>query len=493
MVKHKIYGPPGTGKTTRLIELLAQEIENGIPTQRIAFLTFTKAARIEALSRTEKKESDFPYLRTIHSICYRQLGISRDQIVATHELQTFGRFMSIPLRGGIADPWVEEFERNWVAPTREDLLLQINHSGRHRGLLLKESLKEANCDIDYKYAVWFTKAYRAWKETRGLVDYTDLLMKYLDFGKPLDVDVLFVDEAQDLSPLQWEVIDKLSAKAKKMYICGDDDQAIFKWAGADSSSFQNYATDTEEILHQSYRISKAVHEVAMRLASKIKVRVPKDYLPTSSEGEVITVDNLQSADFSKKTFVLFRNNYRGDVLSSALNGMGVPYIGKGSPLSDYRVREALYCWYKLIKNGEITREECRKLLRYANKDYTFYDYRRLPNKAIFTLSEVFANPPKWMWWKEYLSKLPDKHIIEHFIKVSGFLRTARPKVELMSMHQSKGREAHTVIIDKEISKAVYDSTLHDSDDEYRVFYVAVTRAKERIIFVMAEGNYEFGI
>lgn len=52
-----------------------------------------------------------------------------------------------------------------------------------------------------------------------------------------EFDVIFIDEAQDLSPLQWQLYDVLKTKTKDIYLAGDDDQAIFAWAGADVKRF----------------------------------------------------------------------------------------------------------------------------------------------------------------------------------------------------------------------------------------------------------------
>jgi superfamily I DNA/RNA helicase len=63
----------------------------------------------------------------------------------------------------------------------------------------------------------------------------------------------------------------------------------------------------------------------------------------------------------------------------------------------------------------------------------------------------------------------------------------------MSIHQSKGREAHTVILDTEISKQVYDGYIKDPDEENRVWYVGITRAKERLFTLMPDGGYSYKV
>jgi ATP-dependent exoDNAse (exonuclease V) beta subunit len=59
--------------------------------------------------------------------------------------------------------------------------------------------------------------------------------------------VLFIDEAQDLSLLQWEMVRKIWGEAEKTYIAGDDDQAIFKWAGADVDHFIALKEEVDDI------------------------------------------------------------------------------------------------------------------------------------------------------------------------------------------------------------------------------------------------------
>jgi superfamily I DNA/RNA helicase len=199
-------------------------------------------------------------------------------------MRGFGSKIGVQLSGNCSDPWLEEHYATYRSPTRGDLLIQVNHCGRHRKVQLKEALKTTSLEIDYRYATWFTKTYRAWKTQEGLLDYTDLLVQYLIYGIPLNIDVMFVDEAQDLSLLQWDVVKKLGANVKRWYVAGDDDQAIFHWAGADSSTFQDLEADKTEILGQSYRVSKAVHAAALGIARRIKRRVKKEYLPTADEG-----------------------------------------------------------------------------------------------------------------------------------------------------------------------------------------------------------------
>lgn len=456
-------------------------------------MTFTRAARTEALLRTGKEEKDFPFLRTIHSIAYQQLGIGRDQVARPKDILNFGKIIGSKMCVTEFDPWIEEYEKTSEPPTRDDLLLQTSHRGRHKCISLQEAIIENNLDIDYKYATWFMKAYGAWKSSKGLFDYTDLLVKYVEVGKPLDIDVMFVDESQDLSKLQWQVVTILGSRAKRSYFAGDDDQAIFHWAGADAEAFQDLKVDKTEVLSQSYRLSKNVHAKAMEVVGRIKKRLPKEYAPTEKEGSVKSTGSLETVDFSEKTFVLFRNHYKGNMLSNALRNMEIPFLGKGSPIGDPTLRAALSAWAYLIKQGEVDTILLKSFVKYGSRDYVRPDaWKLIKEKKTAKAEDVFFDRPQANQWGQIFEEnLPNFGYVKRLIRRYGITAVAQPKTELLSIHQSKGREAHTVVIDPDITKAVWLGMMNRSDDEHRVWYVAVTRAKERVFVLLTDSYYSY--
>jgi hypothetical protein len=341
----KIYGPPGTGKTTELLRLLDEELQKVSP-RRVAFLTFTRAARQEVLNRTKMADEDLPFCRTIHAICYRLLRVHRGQMITPRMLMAWGREMGMELSGKAPDPLAEDAYGEGMTTTIGDRLLSLNHLGRHRRVNLRAMLDTSDDpEITFDLAKWFTLAYKEWKAREGLLDYTDLLVQYYERGFELDADVLFVDEAQDLSRLQWLVVDKLAAAAKRVYLAGDDDQAIFTWAGASALEFNRRQADRTQVLEQSHRCPRQVMSLADAITQQIETRTAKQVRPRDSEGEVtdtaqITEDLLEDS----RTFVLYRHHHRGRALAHVLDDLSVPWWGHGSPLMEPRVQASLRAW-----------------------------------------------------------------------------------------------------------------------------------------------------
>ena len=88
-----ILGPPGTGKTTYLLEQMEKELDRGITPDRIGFVSFTRRAAQEAKDRAKKKfklgDKDLPWIRTLHSLCFRALGLSSAEVLEGKKLQEF--------------------------------------------------------------------------------------------------------------------------------------------------------------------------------------------------------------------------------------------------------------------------------------------------------------------------------------------------------------------------------------------------------------------
>ena len=283
---NKIFGPPGAGKTTYLLNVVDAELENHVPSIKIGYFSFTRKAANEARDRAIKKfpslnaKTDFPYFRTLHSLAFHSLAVRSDDMMQAEHFKEFAAQAGIELN-------LSRDEELDFVKTDNPILNEINIA-RIKGLDLRQHYNHSGLDIEWHHFEFVERSYRHYKNKRGLLDFTDLLELIVAEPDRLpELEVLIVDEAQDLSRLQWRMVEELSKKAKRTFIAGDDDQAVFTWAGADVNSFLSF-NGKITVLDQSYRVPATVHRLADSIVQRIRQRQEKEWKPRDFDGEVRT-------------------------------------------------------------------------------------------------------------------------------------------------------------------------------------------------------------
>ena len=94
-----IFGPPGTGKTTKLISIVQEELKNGVAPEKIGFVSFSRKAAEEAKTRTidklNIKEDKLVWFRTLHSLAFQWLGISRKDVLFGSDYTQLGKLVGL--------------------------------------------------------------------------------------------------------------------------------------------------------------------------------------------------------------------------------------------------------------------------------------------------------------------------------------------------------------------------------------------------------------
>jgi DNA helicase-2/ATP-dependent DNA helicase PcrA len=184
----------------------------------------------------------------------------------------------------------------------------------------------------------FYKKWCQFKLENAYVDFTDLIESALRTVDALPgCRVLFCDEAQDMSKLEFALVRKWGARCDEFIIVGDPDQNLYEWRGSDPDAF--YATEaaSERILEQSYRVPKAVHKTAVTWVSQITDRKEATYHATASDGAVERrnhiyknpdglIDELvgRTADGST-AMVLASCTYMVAPLAARMRELGIPF------------------------------------------------------------------------------------------------------------------------------------------------------------------------
>ena len=304
-----------------------------------------------------------------------------------------------------------------------------------------------------------------------------------------------LDEAQDLSPLQWEIAHLLDSKSDKMYCAGDDDQAIYDFAGADVEHFINLPGGAE-ILETSYRVPASVHRLATGLSSRIRRRFPKNYLPKKEEGSVQRIYSPESLDFSQGDWlVLSQANYQINPVSAILKQSGYYFERSGYPSVAPKISSALLSW-KRLQNNEVIDVASAKVL------YSFmrgngvqvargFKTIKADESAFLSLDQLQQQhgllATADMDWQTALDRLPDidRAYINALLRRGEDLEEM-PRIKLSTIHGAKGGEATNVVVFSDLTAAADESMQISPDTLHRVFYVAVTRTKQNLFIVEPE-------
>ncbi|MBP51605.1 MAG: DNA helicase UvrD [Opitutae bacterium] len=352
----------GSGKTRTLTYRVAYLITQGISPEAILLLTFTNKASKQMLERVEQ-------LTGIES--HRFLGGTFHH-VGGQVLRLFGDTIGLPrnftiLDDGDSDSLLNEIIRDCdpdffkskenpkAKPIKglisyaRNILVEVEHvaKGRYPGNV--ELLSKINS---------FALHYQNTKLERGLADYDDLLVYWLEVLQNNEEAAQYyqerfshvlVDEYQDVNSLQAQIVDKIAANHQIMAV-GDDAQCIYTWRGADLDqimSFPERHPDTkiykiETNYRSSPEILKLANEILENRSSEnsyskiLKPSRPHQDLPLV----VPTIDTYQQADFIlskvQKLYdcgvnyediaILYRSHYHAMELQVELSRRDIPFV-----------------------------------------------------------------------------------------------------------------------------------------------------------------------
>ena len=479
-----ILGPPGTGKTSTLLGLIEDELEKGTSPDRIGFFTFTKKAVNEGKERAMDKfniaNKDLPFFRTLHSLAFRQLGLTRESVISRSDISDLNEKLNLRLTGRTTSD-----DGHIFAMTHDDRLAFIENLARMRDVPLEEQWHEVDDAVGWFELERFARGLKLFKEDRLLVDYTDMLLNFVESGTIPRLYVMFVDEAQDLSPLQWRVVRKLAEKAARIYVAGDDDQAIYKWAGADVDYLiQN--SKNALVLKQSYRVPAAVHKVASQCIGQVRSRVFKEWNPRKEQGVVQWEPTIESLDMGEgEWLVLARTNYLLEEIDEYCRNEGWFFEVKGrASIPEKKVR-AVINWEKLQKGQAVSLVECANILKYVKvKKAKKLDLLESGLTLQYQdLKSHFPDLPDGHWYDVFTLLSPKEISYIRAMLRRGEKITKEPRIKLSTIHAAKGGEATNVVLLTDITNRVYKNYQQNPDDENRVFYVGVTRTKENLYLI----------
>lgn len=492
----KVFGPPGSGKTTFLLNIVQVELETDVPPSQIGYFAFTKKAATEARDRAIEKfpslrpETDFPWFRTLHSLAYRCLGVSTKDMMAPEHYQEFAKEAGIQI---VVDASSDE---EFLVKADHPILNEINIA-RIKGLDLREHYNQSNLAIEWHYFEYIERAYRHYKQSNALMDFTDLLEGVVAEPDRLPhLEALIIDEAQDLSRLQWRLVEQLALRAQRCFLAGDDDQAVYTWAGADVDSFLNFEGDIK-VLDQSYRVPAKIHALANQVVHRIKKRQPKTWKARQEQGAVYFYNDWRYVDITQgEWLILAAANFMLTDMHEWLKSQGLLFERHGQRSISDSVLTAVLGWERLRKGQSVPFDVLQTIYKYLDTKAVKHGYKSLKTADPSLMYSMTILKEKHGLlsteiWHEALTKISEaqRNYIVALLR-RGTRLTGKVPIKLSTIHGAKGGEADHVLLMGDLTTKFAKDYEKNSDDINRLLYVGITRAKQTLHVVLPKNEHK---
>ena len=601
-----ILAGAGSGKTRVLTTRIGHLIEDkGVQPANILAITFTNKAANEMRERVEETlESDASdmWISTFHSCCVRILRKDINRIGYNRSFVIYDSADQVTL---VKDCLKElnlndkVFEPKMIISTISGAKDKLYDPKQFKAMHMNDNRMSKIADV---YALYQDRLKR-----NSALDFDDLIFKTVELLKS-DKEVLdyyrnrfkyiMVDEYQDTSKAQYELIKILAKEHQNICVVGDDDQSIYGWRGADIRNILEFEKDYDDVhvvkLEQNYRSTQIILDAANTVISNNIERKRKRLWSEKKDGELIKIqvaqDEIEESDFvadmiakisreqnrSYKDFaVLYRANAQSRSVEDALNRSQIPYnIYGGTKFYERKEIKDLIAYLRVIQNPQddisikriinvprrgiglrtIEKIEDRASLKQESIYSVLIDIEtnsEISTKARNSISEFVDNvigTLRTIREVYPVSKLIEKVIesidyygyidelykgdkeeaeerkdnVKEFISVAmefeqnseekdletfltGVALTSESseeeeidKVSLMTIHTSKGLEFPVVfIVGMEdglfpIARAVRSMSDSEIEEERRLCYVGITRAKEILYLTLTQKRTLYG-
>ena len=477
-----ILGGPGTGKTERLLQIVEEEINNGLPPERIAFVAFTReaayGARNRAMLKFKMPEDRFPWFRTLHSVAFKALGISRLDVLQKQDMEEFFDIIGVSPSTGFT-----ALDGPAISGPEESRCLAVMEYSRNTLRNLSKGRIAHGETVDWWKLLRLSEAYRKFKDTTGVIDFTDMLEMFVSQDLRIPVEIVLVDEVQDLTPLQWVVLRTGFCSCSRMIVAGDDDQAIFKWAGSSLATFMELE-GKEEVLTKSWRLPSSVHAIASMVISQVGNRKKKGYPSSSRKGKVGFCRDLRELDFSSGTWLLLaRNRYRLQSVADEIRRNGFLYTMFGNPSVRDSLIRAIQAYETLRKGTSIFGRDVRLVANELKIKV------KISDDLLYTLSDLGIKD-QGIWHDVFRTSLHDREYLLSCLRRNEDPRVT-PRIRIDTIHGAKGAEAENVLLLTDISRQTARGFQLDPDNEHRCFYVGTTRALNNLQILLPQTSLSY--
>ena len=516
----------GTGKTRAITHRIAYGVATGVyPPGRVMALTFTSRAAGELRGRLRQLGAGGVSARTFHASALSQLGFFWPQVVGG----TMPRILES--KGRLIAHAAETLRIKLDTPTLRDLAAEIEWRKVSRLTLDQYAAvveSRATPDsLDATRMVALHGAYERVKDERRQIDFEDVLLATAGMleSEPWVAQQVreqyrffVVDEYQDVSPLQQSLLELWLGDRQDVCVVGDASQTIYSFAGASSDlllSFPSrYPNSTVVRLEQNYRSTPAIVETANQLmrdragSLRLRAAVRPDPAPGKAQPKAIApsvttyrddraearavadqiAELVAAGSRPQDIAVLYRINVQGAVFEAALGDAGIGYQLKGGKrfFDLPEVKQAL-----MMLKGASVANTVEPLFKTVSDVLRSLGWTQEAPEARGAVRDRWESLNAIMGLAE--SAVPGTTLRQFsddlYERSAGQHEPTMDAVTLATLHSAKGLEWENVFViglSEGLVPISYAKTPAAVDEERRLLYVGVTRARERLHLSFAE-------
>lgn len=292
-----------------------------------------------------------------------------------------------------------------------------------------------------------------------------------------------VHNCQDITALQWQVIDKAFSKAEKIILAGDENQSIYSYSGARPDYLIKFAKQFPvEHLSVSYRIPQSVYRLAKGIVDFIGEKTDKPFNPRieNEEGSIVQLNSIERLgalieepeNNADKTawYILARNNCFLDRAFKELEDNLIPYWTADGFFMGGEIMKRLtdYEGFKLEGyKDEVKKEKFQR--KFGIEDFS----------EPFTETNLFTEGRKWV----YASYI-EKYGLDKLKEMCKW----NPQILVSTIHHVKGGEAENVAVMLDATRKTKGNVFNNIDEELRILYVGVTRTKKNLFLIDSQNG-----
>ncbi|HTG00732.1 MAG TPA: UvrD-helicase domain-containing protein [Nitrospirota bacterium] len=475
-----VVAGPGTGKTLTIVSRIARLIQNGVSPQSILAVTFTNRAAREMHERVTRRLGEAArgiFIGTFHLLGLR---ILRDRL--SGEFTLLGRDEQLDLLQGM------------LKGTRKEAQQAGDRIARRKSSLDAEECS-GSCPREFDDVY---EAYQAALQQRNAVDFDDLIaipIRLLeqddDFARSYRARYqhIIVDEYQDINPAQYRLLRLLLNESGSLCAVGDADQAIYAFRGADPGNFlafeQDFPRTRRVTLTHNYRSTGTILQAVHGVISRNPKRIEKQLTAVRERGERVAVHSLPDDRSEAETIIR--------EIETRMGGTSHDQIRRNAAARDRGACSYRFSDFAVIFRTNAQARTLEEAFRASGIPY------QLIGRAGRAQSREIEETTAFLRSILRGEGSPDPHeaadLEARLLSPADRFDPRAEAVALMTMHMAKGLEFRVVFVagcEDGLVPCTIMKDCTDVEEERRLFYVAMTRARDELLLLHARSRFLYG-